>query len=346
VSATEDVQRVNRSQLGKHASYPWLVADIGGTNARFGLVRGDGAAVGDVITLRCADFASPDAAANAYLDQVASEQGSRPRPQLGAFALATPIDGDTIRMTNSEWVISIPRAEHTLGLRRLLVLNDFEALALSLPHLRRDEMSILGSGAPDPGLPMAVIGPGTGLGVAACIPAGRSWRALAGEGGHATACAADDFESDVLRIARRRFEHVSAERLLSGIGLPVLLVAIAEIRAERIVELTAAEITHRALTEHDPLCTATLDTFCAMLGSFAGNVALTLGARGGVFVAGGIAPRLGDFFVQSRFRARFEAKGRFRRYLEPVATALILAPHPALLGAARSIELMLDGDGD
>jgi glucokinase len=315
-----------------------LVADVGGTNVRFGLVLGHNAPVSDISTLRCADFASLEDAANSYLDRIAAEQRGRLKPQEAAFALATQVNGDMIRMTNSAWVISRQQVERGLGLQRLHLLNDFEALALALPGLARDEMALFGDNTPNPGLPMAVIGPGTGLGVAACFPWGRSWRALAGEGGHVTLSAADDFEGEVLRVARHRFDHVSAERLLSGIGLPVLLAAIAEVRGERTEELAAAEITRRALIERDPLCIATLDTFCAMLGTFAGNVALTFGARGGLFVAGGIAQKLGDFLLHSRFRARFEAKGRFRRYLAPLAVALITAPHIGLSGAARSIE--------
>jgi glucokinase len=191
---------------------------------------------------------------------------------------------------------------------------------------------------------MAVIGPGTGLGVAGCIPAGDRWIALPAEGGHATAAPADDFESEVLCYARREHGHVSAERLLSGIGLPLLHRAVAAANGRPVEDLTPEEITRRALDEGDADCHATLATFCAMLGGFAGNVALTLGTRGGVFIAGGIAQRLGDVFVASRFRERFEAKGRFREYLAAIATALITAPHAALLGAAQGIENQLHGN--
>jgi glucokinase len=318
--------------------YPWLVADIGGTNARFGLVHAAGAEPSDIVALRCADFATPEAAALAYLQRIAAQHGAAPQPHRAAFALATPVDGDTIKLTNSAWVVSRARVERSLGIERLHLLNDFEALALSLPYLTPAEMQRFGGGALDAAQPCAVIGPGTGLGVAACVPFAGAWHALAGEGGHATLSAADDFESAVLGIVRRRFEHVSAERLLSGIGLPLLHAAVAEVRGAPVEELEAEEITRRALTEHDPLSTATLDTFCAMLGSFAGNVALTLGARGGVFIAGGIAQKLGDFFLRSRFRERFEAKGRFHDYLAAIATALITAPYAALNGAAHGIE--------
>jgi len=321
--------------------YPWLVADIGGTNARFGLVHGPGAPVDDIIALRCAEFASPEAAAQSYLDRVGADLGRRVQPQLAAFALATPVNSETIKMTNSDWVISRDAAERALGMGRLLLINDFEALALSLPHLTSDDLRIFGGGAPLPGMPMAVIGPGTGLGVAACVPCGKTWRALAGEGGHVSVSAADDFESELLRILRSHFDHISAERLLSGIGLPHLHGAVAQVRGEAAACLKAEEITRRAMEDNDATCTATLEVFCAMLGTFAGNVALTLGARGGVYIAGGIAQKLGEFFLRSRFRERFEAKGRFRNYLTPIATALITAPYAALSGAAHGIENVL-----
>jgi glucokinase len=189
---------------------------------------------------------------------------------------------------------------------------------------------------------MAVIGPGTGLGVAACVPCGSSWRALATKGGHATASAADDLENEVLRIVRGRHAHASAERLLSGIGLWLLHEAVAQASGAAIETLAAHEITRRALGVGDPLCAQMLDTFRAMLGAFAGNAALTLGARGGIFVAGGIVPELGAFFLPSRFRDRFEDKGRLRGYLARVPTALITATDAALIGAACAIEGALD----
>jgi glucokinase len=324
--------------------YPWLVADIGGTNARFGVIRGKGAAPTEVEVLRASDFASPEAAALAYLEGVAARDRRMLRPRHAAFALATPVTGDTVKFTNSPWILTRQQVQRALGLEQLHLLNDFEALAWSLPHLASTDLRVFGGGSFDAHLPRAVVGPGTGLGVAACVPSGRTWRPLPSEGGHATLAAGDDFESAVLSAARRRHDHVSAERLLSGIGLPSLLVAVADVRGEHTAELDAAEITRRALTENDALCMATLATFCAMLGSFAGNVALTFGARGGVLVAGGIVEKLGELFYESRFRERFEAKGRFRDYLSAIGTAVITAPYPALNGAAHAIASALHDD--
>ena len=322
--------------------YPWLVADIGGTNARFGLVRGKDASVDDVIAVKCADFPTPEDAAGSYLDMIGARDGTRPQPKVAAYAVAAAIHGDTVRLTNHTWTISRPAAMAALGTRRVLLLNDFEALALALPKLAAHESRQIGGGAPDRKLPMAVIGPGTGLGVATCVPTPDSgWIALAAEGGHVSASAADDFEAEILGLVRADFGHVSAERVLSGIGLPNLYRAIVRLRGGQLEALTPAAITERALAGGDAHCVATLDTFCAMLGTFAGNVALTVGARGGVFISGGIVPRLGDWFPRSRFRERFEAKGRFSSYLAAIATALLTASHPAMTGAAQAIELQL-----
>jgi glucokinase len=312
----------------------WLVADIGGTHARFGLSPAPGLVVTDVRVMRCVNHAYLHEAAHAYLDGLAGA-GRLQRPRRACFAIAGPVTGEPVRMTNHPWVIARAQVSAALGLTELTLLNDFEAIALALPALGPGDTAAIGPSAPaDVQLPMAVIGPGTGLGVALCVPSDGRWLAVATEGGHSTAVAADDFEAEVLRRVRSEFGHVSAERLLSGIGLPVLYRAIAAMRG---ADLSAEQITRGALDDSDAACAATLDTFFSMLGTFAGNVALTSGARGGVFIAGGIAQRLADRFARSRFRERFEAKGRYQAYMAAIATRLITAPHGALIGAARAI---------
>jgi glucokinase len=312
--------------------FPWLVADIGGTNARFGLVRDDSRAITDIRKLKGADHASLQDAALAYLQEVGA------RVHRAALALATPVHTDPVKLTNSDWVVSRAEMAAALKLERVLLLNDFEALALSLPSLRIDgDVRLFGRGRPDQALPMAVVGPGTGLGVAGCIANDNGWTALAAEGGHVTVAPADAFEDALLHQLRGEYAHVSAERLLSGTGLPTLHRAVCVVRGAQAQTLTPQQITQRALESGDALALATLDTFCAMLGTFAGNVALTLGARGGVYLAGGIAQQLGDHLVASRFRERFEAKGRFRGYMSGIATGLIIAPHAALAGAATAL---------
>ena len=326
---------------------PWLLADIGGTNARFGWMAVDSEEIQHVATLRGAAYAGPAAAAQAYLVQLQQTLGAAYRPPVaGAFAVATAVGGDHIAFTNSGWAFSCAAVERELALQPLLILNDFEALALSLPRLKAHQLRAW-SGTAAGSLPgtLAVIGPGTGLGVAGLVPTAHGFVAVPGEGGHATLAAADDFESDLLAAARREHPHVSAERLLSGIGLPVLHAAVGAVlgtpvppAAPGAPALNAGDIVERGLAGGDAVCSQTLDSFCALLGSFAGNVALTLGARGGVYIGGGIVPRLGRRFAELPFREHFEDKGRFRAYLEAIPTWVITAEAPALVGAARALD--------
>lgn len=325
---------------GAAAPYPWLVADIGGTNARFGWVAGAGTPVGHVRTLACAGYAGPTEAARAYLDALAAELGAAfEAPRAAAWAVATAVTQDRVALTNSGWSFSREAAQRGLGLQRLQLLNDFEALALALPHLQPTQLRAVGrTPEPAPGGVLAVVGPGTGLGVASIVPHAGRWVALPGEGGHATLAPGDEAESAVLAAARREHPHVSAERLLSGIGLPVLHRAVVAVAGHVAEDLDAERIVERGLAGTDAHCSRTLDLFCALLGSFAGNVALTVGARGGLFIGGGIVPRLGERFFVSRFRERFEAKGRFRPYLQAVPTWLITDTLVALTGAAAALE--------
>jgi glucokinase len=324
---------------------PWLLADIGGTNARFGLLLAGSGTVSHVVSLPGAGHAGPAQAAQAYLAQVAQLLGPDYSPPRGAaFAVATVVGSDLISLTNSGWTFSHAATQRELGLDTLLLLNDFEALALSLPRLQASQVRPIVSpdlplaSAVQQGGTLAVIGPGTGLGVAGLVPTRQGWVAIPGEGGHATLSPADGFESQLLAAVRRRHAHVSAERLLSGIGLPVLHGAVAEVLGQATSNLTASEIVERGLARSDAACSRTIDSFCELLGGFAGNVALVLGARGGVYIGGGIVPRLGERFFESRFRERFEAKGRFQSYLQAVPTLLITDTLAALGGAALALE--------
>jgi glucokinase len=319
--------------------YPRLVADVGGTRARFGWVAAPGARVDRVRVMPVAAFDSLEAAARDYLGVLRAALGPSYRaPRRAAFAVATAVDDDVVDFTNSGWRFSRADLARALDLEQLVVLNDFAALALALPGLDASRYRChAGCGQPSPAGPLAVLGPGTGLGVAAVIPGSAGWIAVPGEGGHATLAPGDDFESALLARVRSRFGHVSAERLLSGIGLPVLHDAVAGELGLPAEALPAEAITARALQGGDPACERTLAVFCALLGSFAGNVALTFGALGGMFVGGGIVPQLGERFFASAFRERFEAKGRFRPYLARIPTAVITDPLAALDGAAAAI---------
>lgn len=320
---------------------PWLLADIGGTNARFGWLAAGQLQPAHVETLPTAGHATPALAARHYLAMLADRLGpAYAPPQAAAWAVATAVGGDEVRFTNSGWAFSRAATQAELGLRELCVLNDFEALALSLPHLQTHQVRrFAGPPAGLAGAALAVIGPGTGLGVAGLLPTAQGWMAVPGEGGHASLSAADDFEAAVLAAVRREYPHVSAERLLSGIGLPVLHAAVAQVAGLPATAREASEVVAGALQQRDPACLRTVDCFCALLGSFAGNVALTLGARGGVYIGGGIVPRLGEAFFSSPFRQRFEAKGRFQAYLQAVPTLLITDTLAALTGAAYALEV-------
>ncbi len=317
-----------------------IVADIGGTNARFAYQGERGAAPEFLETLDTAEYASLSDALRAYLSGLAARLGPRARPSAAVLAVATAVSGDEVKWTNHAWSFSKQALQREMGFHQLTVLNDFEALALSLPHLRPGQL--IAHPGPAPAQPhpvgamLAVVGPGTGLGVAGLKHTPGGWVALATEGGHATLAAHTPLEASVLEVLQKSHAHVSAERLLCGSGLSLLHHCLAAIRGETAETLSAKDIV--ALGLADPACAAsqTLDVFCAWLGSFCGNVALTLGARGGLYVGGGIVPRMGQRFFDSDFRARFEAKGRFAPYLAKIPTQVIADTFAALTGAANA----------
>jgi glucokinase len=309
-----------------------LVGDIGATNARFGLVSPAGELRHSRI-YAVEDHPSIEHAILVYL----AERGALPMPREGALAIASPITDDRIAMTNHPWSFSVAALRRSLGFERLEVINDFTAVALALPHLREADRMPVGGGAPAAGAPIAVLGPGSGLGVSGLVPTpeGR-WVALVGEGGHVGMPPSTERESAVLAHLRRQFDHVSAERVLSGPGLVNLYNALAALERVPAKAYTAAQITDPATGAADSLCGEATRLFCAMLGTIAGDLALTLGARGGVYVAGGIVPKLGGVFAGSPFRERFEAKGRLRTYLAPIPTYVVTHPLPAFIGCAAA----------
>jgi len=303
-----------------------LVADIGGTFIRLAIV--ENGVLGVPRVRRTAEYGGLEDAARDFLSRLPAGA----RPNRAVVAVAAPITGDAIRLTNTAWSFSRAAAKAALGLNELLVVNDFGATAMAIPHLGPADVVPVGPVLAAGDGPVAILGPGTGLGMASMARAAQGWLLLAGEGGHATMPASTREESSVIDRLRERFGHVSAERVLSGPGLENLHQALGGGNAAR---LAATEITARAIAGSDPLCVRALGMFFGMLGTVAGNLALTVGATGGVYIAGGIVPRLRGAFLDSDFRARFEAKGRFSSYLAAIPTWLVVHEEPALLGLAH-----------
>ncbi|QYF94705.1 glucokinase [Massilia sp. PAMC28688] len=312
------------TETARFVDGPRLLADVGGTNARFAIETAP-RQFEAVAVLPCSGYSSLGAAAACYLGAVGEHAAGI---RHAAIAIANPVDGDSVKMTNHSWSFSTAALREELDLSTLLVVNDFTALAMALPHLRPSQRTRIGGGVELPGRTIGLIGPGTGLGVSGIVPVDGRWAPLASEGGHASFAPGDDTEIAIMQALWRQYGHASAERLLSGPGLELIY------RVLSGQEKSAALITEQALAGMDAACVRTVDCFCAVLGSVAGSVALTLGATGGMYIGGGIVPRLGHLFAQSPFRARFEAKGRLQPYLERIPTFLITEQYPAFLGVS------------
>lgn len=315
-------------------AYPRLIADIGGTNARFALIERPGGEPLALRSLSCAAFDGPAEAVRAWL----AETGAA-LPAVAAFGIAAPASGDAVAMTNGRWRFSVEVLRATLGLRCLRVINDFTALAMALPGLAGDALERIGGGEARPGAPLGLLGPGTGLGISGLIPAPGGPVPLQGEGGHVSLPARTTRETQVVAWLAMRHGHVSAERVLSGPGLVALHDALRALDGAPVVPVSAEEVSTRAQAAACPYCMEALSMFCALLGTVAGDLALTLGARGGIYIGGGVVPRLGEFFAHSAFRPRFEAKGRFQPYLAQIPTSVIRSPHAALLGASAALDV-------
>jgi glucokinase len=304
------------------------MADIGATNTRCALVNDKGEELAAEV-FRNADFASLKSLLESYLEH----RRATDRPKRAALCVAAPIVGDEVRMINIAWQFSQAELTADLGLAELTVCNDFAAIAWGLPYFGAADLRTIGGGRRAAGAGLATLGPGSGLGVGALVPTTDGWAVMTGEGGHSTLPATTREEADVIAQIRDRYDgHCSAERVLSGPGLVNLYVALAELAGSRSPpELAPADITTRA-KQGDPLAIKAEAMFFAFLGTVAGDLALTTGARGGVFIAGGIVPRLLDEIEKSEFRARFEAKGRYAGYLGAIPTHVITDPLPAFRG--------------
>lgn len=339
---------------------PHLVADIGGTNARFALVDPGSHEPRSEASLPSGDYADLGEAMTAYLDKLPADD----RPASACVAIAAPTYRDKVVFANLHWEFSVEETRQRLSLDRLVMMNDFAALAMAIPEMPDSHKVRVGGGSAVERQPVAVVGPGTGLGVAGLNWLHGHWTPLPGEGGHVNFAPSDDEEVDIFQIIRGTRDRVSAERLLSGGGLRRLYRTYCKLDrlaadgwtagAEAAIDqrhpaledqpddyLEPAAITESALNGSSDRCVRALDRFCGMLGTFAGDVALTFGARGGLYLGGGILPRLGGFLERSDFRQRFEAKGRMNDYVAAIPTTLITAPIPALRGAAAWLDVVI-----
>jgi glucokinase len=307
-----------------------VIGDIGGTNARFAVAeRGK---YRELLHVEVNKFGSLHDALTDYLNGLPRTLRSA---MTGAIAVAGPVMGDRVALTNLGWSFSVSDLKRSLGLSSLTVVNDFAATAMSVPHLPENDCFPVGPSCPEAIGPIGIIGPGTGLGMSALIPNGREWILIAGEGGHATLPASTPEEDEIVRVLRTRWSHVSAERVLSGSGLVNIYEALCIIYGSVPLTLTPGEVTGRAFSGSDETCIKAFANFCAMLGTVAGDLALTIGASGGIYIAGGILLRFKEAFASSAFRERFENKGRFSGFLAKIPTRLILEESPALLGLAH-----------
>jgi glucokinase len=305
-----------------------LVADLGGTNARFALAVLDTLELSNVIQFPCASYDGPDAAIRSYLGTVGV------KPGYACIATAAPITNDNVVFTNSHWSFAISALCRDLDFKDILVLNDFEAFALALPSLGAHEILQIGGSEPESRGTKVAIGIGTGTGMAGLVWSRSGWVAIPSEGGHASLAVQTAEELaliDKLRIDR---SHLSVERIVSGPGLGALYQAIAASRGLEAEPLVPNDVLMRALAGADDHAVEALDFLVQCLGRFAGDAALMLGARGGVYLGGGIAPKILDRLTSGRFRTAFEGKGRMKAYLAPIPVYAVLAEHATLRGAA------------
>lgn len=309
-----------------------LVGDVGGTHCRFALATRGDTELSAPVKYPCADFPDIIQAISAYLEKEAPR-----RPvEWAVIAVAGPVDRDTVQLTNHPWVISASEIAARLGMRDVRLVNDFTAAARATPLVEATDLIPLG-GKPaqrSDSVTTAVVGAGTGLGVGGLLTNERGSFPLTTEGGHATFAPANDLEREIDRVLRTRFERVSAERLLSGDGLRNIYWALSQIDGVGPLEPEARDITRKASDNSDERAVRAVRVFCGVIGAFGGDVVLTMGARGGLYLSGGVIHNMLDVFDRAVFREAFEAKGRFRSYMEEIPAWIVVHPYAALLGGA------------
>lgn len=312
-----------------------LVGDVGGTNARLALCSLDNGDIEQIKTFSGLDFPSLEAVVAHYLTTIDATIKD------ASIAIACPITGDWVAMTNHTWAFSIEEMRKNLGLDTLEIINDFTAVSMAIPMIKPEHLIQFGGGQPVADKPVAVYGAGTGLGVSHLVHVDKRWVSLPGEGGHVDFAPNSEEESIILEVLRAEIGHVSAERVLSGPGLVNLYRAIVKADSRVPENYQPSDITERALADSCTDCRRALSLFCVIMGRFGGNLALNLGTFGGVYIAGGIVPRFMDFFKASGFRAAFEDKGRFKEYVKDIPVYLIAHDQPGLLGAGAHLRQVL-----
>ena len=312
-----------------------LVGDVGGTNARLALCSVEDGSLSNIKNYSGADFPSLEAVIRIFLEETGAKVSN------ACIAIACPITGDWVAMTNHTWAFSQSEMKQNLGLETLSIINDFTAISMAIPVLKPEDKIKFGGEEAEPNKPIAVYGAGTGLGVAHLVHTGTGWMSLPGEGGHVDFAPNSTEEVMVLEALREELGHVSAERLLSGPGLVNIYRGLVLSDEREPENLQPKDITERALADEDTDCRRALSLFCVLMGRFGGNLALNLATFGGVYIAGGIVPRFLEFFQASGFRVAFEDKGRFHSYLQPIPVYLITHDQPGLLGAGAYLRQQL-----
>lgn len=313
-----------------------LIADIGGTNARFGIVDGDG--THELMYLACQDYTGPAEAAEDYFRKI----DLKTRPQIGVIAVAGPVQNDLINFTNLQWSFRQSRLQHDLKLQALEVMNDFKAVALAVPGIAPGLISKIGGGDAVAHGAIGVIGPGTGLGVASLIWGGADYVAQPGEGGHVTMPPINEREYAIFQQLRVKYHHISAERVCSGKGLENLYNAIRVLDSKlEKPDRSAPDISKHAIDGTCEICGECLDLMLRFLGRISGNLALTIGAQGGVYIAGGIPTKLGGHFNTPAFLEEFQAKGRQRDFMTSIPVYMIHHDAIGLLGLEQRAQKLL-----
>ncbi|WP_210330591.1 glucokinase [Aliikangiella sp. G2MR2-5] len=336
--AVQSVDCLSSSQMkvasDNNGERAFIVADIGGTNARFGLVTGfdksSGAfTVGNQQTFPSADFKGLEEAVACYQDTLGGAKVAG-----ACLAVAGPVAGDDVKLTNLNWQFAISSAQKQLGLERLEIINDFAAYAYAIQYIEPTNIRTINPGRGLENTPIIVVGPGTGFGVAALVKGNQRTHVVASEGGHMSLAANTALQAAIKEQLSRKYSLVSIERVFSGPGLRHLYHAYAAVEGSQAQDYRTSEISQHALQGTDEMCVRTLSLFCSWLGSVIGDLTLALGARGGVYLGGGILPRIADFLVESEFSQSFKAKDQMSHYLENIPVSLVTEGSSALLGAA------------